>query len=115
MHLGICEHLIPPGALRSRLAELPADKNAEIICFCEISLRGYEAESILRAYGLLRDRTLPSNTQGKWLKRNMVAATLQWAESKAASLAVEDLPARSGGALMRIGPETVHMSSYFNG
>ena len=51
MHLGIGEHLMPIGALRSRLAELPADKNAEIICFCKISLRGYEAETILRAYG----------------------------------------------------------------
>ncbi len=51
MHLGIGEHLIPLGALRSRLAELPANKNAEIICFCKISLRGYEAEIILRAHG----------------------------------------------------------------
>ncbi len=51
MHLGIGEHLIPIGALRSRLSELPADKNAEIICFCKISLRGYEAECILRAHG----------------------------------------------------------------
>jgi len=51
MHLGIGEHLIPIGTLRSRLAELPADKNAEIICFCKISLRGYEAEIILRAHG----------------------------------------------------------------
>jgi len=51
MHLGIGEHLIPLGALRSRLADLPADKNAEIICYCKISLRGYEAECILRAHG----------------------------------------------------------------
>lgn len=51
MHLGIGETLIPLGALRARLAELPADKNAEIICFCKISLRGYEAECILRAHG----------------------------------------------------------------
>ena len=51
MHLGIGETLIPLGALRSRLSELPADKNAEIICFCKISLRGYEAECILRAHG----------------------------------------------------------------
>ena len=51
MHLGIGEHLIPLGALRSRLAELPSDKNAEIICFCKVSLRGYEAELILRAHG----------------------------------------------------------------
>lgn len=51
MHLGIGETLIPLGALRSRLADLPADKNAEIVCFCKISLRGYEAECILRAHG----------------------------------------------------------------
>jgi rhodanese-related sulfurtransferase len=51
MELGIGENLIPIGALRPRLAELPADKNAEIICFCKISLRGYEAECILRANG----------------------------------------------------------------
>jgi len=51
MHLGIGEALIPLGALRSRLADLPADKNAEIVCFCKISLRGYEAECILRAHG----------------------------------------------------------------
>jgi NADPH-dependent 2,4-dienoyl-CoA reductase/sulfur reductase-like enzyme/rhodanese-related sulfurtransferase len=51
MHLGIGEHLIPIGALRSRLNELPTDKNAEIICFCKVSLRGYEAELVLRAHG----------------------------------------------------------------
>lgn len=51
MHLGIGETLIPLGALRTRLADLPADKNTEIICFCKISLRGYEAECILRAHG----------------------------------------------------------------
>jgi len=51
MHLGIGEHLIPLGALRARLAELPVEKTSEIICFCKISLRGYEAETILRAYG----------------------------------------------------------------
>lgn len=51
MHLGVGEHLIPIGALRSRLHELPADKDAEIICFCKIALRGYEAATILRAYG----------------------------------------------------------------
>ena len=30
MELGIGEHLIPLGALRSRLDDLPADKNVEI-------------------------------------------------------------------------------------
>jgi len=41
--------LVPLGALRGRLSELPRDK--EIITFCDISLRGYEAQIILRAAG----------------------------------------------------------------
>lgn len=49
--LGIGENLIPLGALRRRLGELPADKNAEIICYCTISLRGYEAAGVLMAHG----------------------------------------------------------------
>lgn len=51
MRLGIGERLIPLGALRKRLAELPQDKNAEIVCFCKISLRGYEAALVLEANG----------------------------------------------------------------
>lgn len=51
MRLGIGEHLIPLGALRNRLNELPADKNAEIICYCKISLRGYEAARVLEGRG----------------------------------------------------------------
>jgi len=49
--LGIGEHLIPLGALRKRLNELPEDKNTEIIAYCKISLRGYEASVILKAQG----------------------------------------------------------------
>jgi NADPH-dependent 2,4-dienoyl-CoA reductase/sulfur reductase-like enzyme/rhodanese-related sulfurtransferase/two-component sensor histidine kinase len=41
--------LIPLGVLRGRLFELP--KNAEIITFCSISLRGYEAALILKSNG----------------------------------------------------------------
>ncbi len=41
--------LIPLGALRGRLDELPRDK--EIVTFCKISLRGYEAALILNAAG----------------------------------------------------------------
>jgi NADPH-dependent 2,4-dienoyl-CoA reductase/sulfur reductase-like enzyme/rhodanese-related sulfurtransferase len=41
--------LIPLGALRKRLSEIPRDK--EIITYCAISLRGYEASLILRAAG----------------------------------------------------------------
>ena len=51
MEMGIGENLIPLGALRTKLDALPADKDAEIITFCKISLRGYEAECILRAHG----------------------------------------------------------------
>lgn len=51
MRLGIGETLIPLSALRKRLHELPADKDAEIICFCKISLRGYEAALVLEANG----------------------------------------------------------------
>jgi NADPH-dependent 2,4-dienoyl-CoA reductase/sulfur reductase-like enzyme/rhodanese-related sulfurtransferase len=40
---------IPLGALRSRLAELPRDR--EILAFCKISMRGYEAQRILNAAG----------------------------------------------------------------
>ena len=51
MRLGIGEILIPLGAIRKRLNELPTDKDKEIIVYCKISLRGYEAVSILRAAG----------------------------------------------------------------
>jgi NADPH-dependent 2,4-dienoyl-CoA reductase/sulfur reductase-like enzyme/rhodanese-related sulfurtransferase len=51
MRLGIGEMLIPLGALRKRLNELPEDKEKEIICFCKISLRGYEAALALEGNG----------------------------------------------------------------
>jgi NADPH-dependent 2,4-dienoyl-CoA reductase/sulfur reductase-like enzyme/rhodanese-related sulfurtransferase len=41
--------LIPLGMLREKLDDLPKDK--EIIAFCKISLRGYEAQKILDAAG----------------------------------------------------------------
>lgn len=49
--LGIGETLMPLGALRKRLGELPQDKNQEIICYCKVSLRGYEAALVLEANG----------------------------------------------------------------
>ena len=58
MHLGIGEKLLPLGALRSRFAELPEDKNSEIICFCKISLRGYEMLAILQAHGYRNVRVM---------------------------------------------------------
>ncbi len=41
--------LIPLGALRKRLDEIPSDR--EIIAYCQISLRGYEAALILKGAG----------------------------------------------------------------
>lgn len=54
-------------------------------------------------------------SQGKWLKRDMAEDALQWARSRAASLAIENLPARIGGELIRIGSDTLLRLPYFNG
>ncbi len=51
LRLGIGEQYIPVGKLRSVLADLPQDKSTEIVCFCKISLRGYEIALILEANG----------------------------------------------------------------
>lgn len=51
MRLGIGETLIPLGQLRKRINELPEDKTANIVVYCKISLRGYEAALILQAFG----------------------------------------------------------------
>ena len=51
MRLGVGERLIPLGQLRKRLEEMPQDKNTEIITWCKISLRGYEAALILQGKG----------------------------------------------------------------
>jgi NADPH-dependent 2,4-dienoyl-CoA reductase/sulfur reductase-like enzyme/rhodanese-related sulfurtransferase len=48
--------LIPLGALRGRLEELPRDR--EIITFCEVSLRGYEAAIILKTAGFQKVRVM---------------------------------------------------------
>lgn len=56
--LGIGERLIPIGALRQRMNELPEDKNKEIVIYCKISLRGYEAAVTLKAYGYTNIKVL---------------------------------------------------------
>ncbi|MDX9881627.1 MAG: FAD-dependent oxidoreductase [Prolixibacteraceae bacterium] len=58
MRLGIGERLIPLGQLRNRLDEMPEDKNAEIVTWCKISLRGYEAALVLRANGYTNVKVL---------------------------------------------------------
>ncbi len=51
MRLGVGEELIPLGSLRNSLDKLPKDKDKEIIVYCKISLRGYEASCFLTAQG----------------------------------------------------------------
>ena len=58
MRLGIGERLIPLGALRNRISELPDNKDQEIICFCKISLRGYEAARLIMAHGYTNVKVL---------------------------------------------------------
>jgi len=58
MRLGVGEKLIPLGQLRKRLDEMPQDKNTEIITWCKISLRGYEAALILQANGYTNVKVL---------------------------------------------------------
>ena len=58
MRIGIGEKLIPLGQLRNRIEELPADKETEIITWCKISLRGYEAALILQANGYMNVKVL---------------------------------------------------------
>ena len=48
--------LIPLGALRRRLAEVPRDR--EIVCYCAISLRGYEASRVLVGAGFANVKVL---------------------------------------------------------
>ena len=58
INLGLGEKHIPLEQLRDRLEELPADKNVEIVVWCKISLRGYEAARVLMANGYTNVKVL---------------------------------------------------------
>ncbi len=58
MRLDAGETLIPLGKLRQMTDKLPQDKDAPIITWCKISLRGYEASCILRGLGYTNVRVL---------------------------------------------------------
>ncbi len=58
MRLDRGETLIPLGKLRNELDKLPQDKNALIVTWCKISLRGYEASCILRGNGYTNVKVL---------------------------------------------------------
>jgi NADPH-dependent 2,4-dienoyl-CoA reductase/sulfur reductase-like enzyme/rhodanese-related sulfurtransferase len=69
MRLGKGETLIPLGQLRNRLNELPEDKNKEIITYCKISLRGYEAAVLLKAHGYTNVKVLEGGLMAWYYKR----------------------------------------------
>ncbi|OJV44875.1 MAG: pyridine nucleotide-disulfide oxidoreductase [Bacteroidales bacterium 36-12] len=71
MRLGIGEKLIPLGQMRKRLEELPEDKNSEIILWCKISLRGYEAALILQANGYTNVKVLEGGIMAWPYKREL--------------------------------------------
>lgn len=62
--LGIGETLIPIGMLRKRINELPKDKNREIITYCKISLRGYEAAMLIKAHGYTNVKVMEGGIVG---------------------------------------------------
>ncbi len=51
---------------------------------------------------------------GKWTQRDLAADALKWARQRAASMALEDLPARIGGEVAVIDGETVLVLPYFD-
>jgi rhodanese-related sulfurtransferase len=51
MRLNLGETLIPLGQIRTSTDKLPKDKSREIITYCKISLRGYEAACFLKSRG----------------------------------------------------------------
>lgn len=71
LRLGIGEKLIPLGQLRNRLAELPTDKSSEIVVWCKISLRGYEAALILQANGYQNVKVLEGGIMAWPFKREL--------------------------------------------
>lgn len=58
MRLGLGETLIPLGQLRKRVTELPENKEAQILSFCKVSMRGYEAQRILENAGYTNVRVM---------------------------------------------------------
>jgi len=64
MRLNVGEKLIPLGKLRNSLEELPQDKSVEIITFCKISMRGYEAQRVLEANGWTNVKVMEGGIMG---------------------------------------------------
>ncbi|HPR59924.1 MAG TPA: FAD-dependent oxidoreductase [Prolixibacteraceae bacterium] len=69
MRLGMGETLIPLGQLRTRLNELPENKNKLIVTFCKISLRGYEGALVLKANGYTNVKVLEGGLAAWYYER----------------------------------------------
>ncbi len=74
--------LLPLGALRERLEELP--RNTPIVPFCKLSLRGYEALRILKAAGFEQVRYMEGGILGWPFKLETGAPAGQECSSKVA-------------------------------
>ena len=55
---------LPLGKLRSEAATVLPDKEARLVCSCQINLRGYEAETILRSLGYKNVQSLEGSMSG---------------------------------------------------
>ena len=55
---------LPLGSLRSEAEKVFTDKKANLICSCQIDLRGYEAETIMRALGYENVQSLEGGMSG---------------------------------------------------
>ena len=64
--IGGCANSInlPLGELRSEAVSVLKDKDAQLVCSCQINLRGYEAETILRALGYKNAQSLEGSLSG---------------------------------------------------
>lgn len=69
MRLGMGETLIPLGQLRTRLNEMPDDKNKLIVTYCKISLRGYEGALVLKANGFTNVKVLEGGLEAWYFER----------------------------------------------
>ena len=55
---------LPLGSLRSEAEKVFADKKARLVCSCQIDLRGYEAETIMRSLGYENVQSLEGGMSG---------------------------------------------------
>ena len=55
---------LPLGSLRSEAEKVFTDKKARLICSCQIDLRGYEAETIMRSLGYENVQSLEGGMSG---------------------------------------------------